>query len=135
MTPGAVRKTMRPGQKGTSRFLRDWGDRLVCVRYRFDAKGKTRFTTVEIVASAPRPWTPPRRPSPGALVYLKVDRNDWKAIRKLREARAWWDRDAGVWRTRYDVAERLRLRDRIVPARPRPSAPQSTQIYPPPDGH
>ncbi len=124
MTPGArpsagtVRKTLWPGQKGTGKFLRDWAERLVCVRYRFDAKSKIRYTTVELVAAAPRPWTPPRRPTPDALVYLLVERNDWKAIRKLRVARAWWDRERGLWRTRYDVAERLRLRNRIV--RPHP---------------
>ena len=111
---GVVRKTMRPGERGTGRFVRDWGDRLVCVRYRFDAKGRIRYTTVEIVTSELRPWSPPRRPTPGALVYLRIDPNDWKAIQRLRDARAWWDRERLLWRTRYDVAERLRLRSRIV---------------------
>jgi hypothetical protein len=115
-----VRKTIRPGQKGTRRFIRDWGERLVCVRYRFDAKEKIRYTTVEIVSSEPRPWIPPRRPPPYALVYLKVDRNDWKAIRRLRDARVWFDGDKGLWRTRYDVAERLRLKARIVKPTPTP---------------
>lgn len=127
MTPaatGVVRKTMRPGEKGTARFVRDWGERLVCVRYRFDAKGRVRYTTVEIMTSELRPWTPPKRSSPDALVYLKVDPNDWKAIRKLREARVWWDRERGLWRTRYDVADRLRLKSRIViPGRSLASTP------------
>jgi hypothetical protein len=130
MTPAAtsvVRKTMRPGQSGTVRFVRDWGNRLVCVRYRFDASGGVRYTTVEIMTSEPRPWRPPKRPTPDALVYLKVDRNDWKAIRKLREARVWWDRERGLWRTRYDVADRLRLKSRIViPGRRPASTPNPT---------
>ena len=122
-----VRKTIRPGEKGTARFVRDWGERLVCVRYRFDAKERVRYTTVEIVTSEPRPWIPPKRPTPDALVYLKVDPNDWKAIRKLREARVWWDRERGLWRTRYDVANRLRLKSRIVtPARSLASTPNPT---------
>lgn len=117
--PGVVRKTMRPGEKGTGRFVRDWGERLVCVRYRFDARGRIRYTTIEIVTSEARPWNPPRRPTPGALVYLRIDPNDWKAIQRLRDARARWDRERLLWQTRYDVAERLRLRSRIVaPNRP-----------------
>ncbi len=123
MTRGVVRKTLRPGQKGTGKFSRDWGERLVCVRYRFDSEGKVRYTTVEIVASLPRPWTPRRRPRPDALVYLRIDRDDWKAIRKLRDARAWWDKERGLWRLRYDAAERLRLRNRIV--RPKPDPPHA----------
>jgi hypothetical protein len=127
MTAGDVRKTLRPGQKGTHRFLRDWGERLVSVRYRFDPARKVRYTTIELVASELRPWAPPHRPRPDALVYLSVDRNDWKALRKVREARAWWDAERGLWRVRYDAAERLRLRNRIV--RPRthlPHAPRYT---------
>ncbi|HEX7613665.1 MAG TPA: hypothetical protein VF554_00165 [Thermoanaerobaculia bacterium] len=123
MTPGDVRKTMGPGQKGTRRFLRDWGDRLVCVRYRFDPARKIRYTTVELVASVARPWAPPFRPRPDALVYLRVDRDDWKALRKVREARAWWDGERGLWRLRYDVAERMRLRNRIV--KPKLHLPQA----------
>jgi hypothetical protein len=124
---GDVRKTMRPGQKGTGKLLRDWGERLVCVRYRFDSERRVRYTTVEIVASDPRPWIPPRRMPASALVYLRVEREDWKAIRKLRDARAWWDRERGLWRLRYDAAERLRLRNRIVRPKPDPfHAPRST---------
>ncbi len=117
---GEVRKTMRPGEKGTHRFVRDWGERLVCVRYRFDPKSRVRCTTVELVAANPRPWSPPRRPAPSTWVALRIDGDDRKAVRKLRDARAWWDRETGLWRTRYDVAERLRLRNRIVDPRQAP---------------
>ncbi len=34
-----------------------YGDRLVCVRYRDDAEGQRKITTVEIVAEE-RPWHP-----------------------------------------------------------------------------
>jgi hypothetical protein len=128
MTAGDVRKTLRPGQKGTRRFLRDWGDRLVCVRYRFDPGKRVRYTTVELVASEPRPWTPPARPRPDALVYLRIDRDDWKALRKAREARAWWDRERGLWRLRYDAAERMRLRNRIV-------SPKTAPLQAPSNAH
>jgi hypothetical protein len=49
-----VRKTLRPSDPGTSRHLRDWGVRLVCVRHRVDRAKGVRFTTVEIVASEER---------------------------------------------------------------------------------
>jgi hypothetical protein len=41
---------LKPGQKGTRQLLSQYGDRLVCVRYRYDAQQKKRFKTVELYA-------------------------------------------------------------------------------------
>lgn len=44
-----VVKTLQPGQHGTHRFLDEWGDKLVAVRYR-KTKDKSRaYTTIEII--------------------------------------------------------------------------------------
>jgi hypothetical protein len=39
---------LKPGKKGTKQLLTQYGDRLVCVRYRYDAQRKKRFKTVEL---------------------------------------------------------------------------------------
>jgi hypothetical protein len=44
-----VVKTMWPMQPGALKLSRRYGPNLVCVRYRHDASGKTRYTTVELV--------------------------------------------------------------------------------------
>ena len=49
---------LKPGQKGTKQLLAQYGDRLVCVRYRYDAQRKKRFKTVELIV-AERDWEPP----------------------------------------------------------------------------
>ena len=49
-----VVKKMSPGQPGALKLARRYGDALVCVRYRLDAQGRHRYTTVELVVdSAP----------------------------------------------------------------------------------
>lgn len=53
-----VRLHLKPGQKGTKQLLEQYGDRLVCVRYRYDAERKKRFKTVELLV-AERDWEPP----------------------------------------------------------------------------
>jgi hypothetical protein len=50
-----VRLHLKPGQKGTKQLLAQYGDRLICVRYRYDPARKKRFETVELVA-AERDW-------------------------------------------------------------------------------
>ncbi len=40
-----VRLHLKPGQKGTKQLVTQYGDRLVCVRYRYDAQRKKRLKT------------------------------------------------------------------------------------------
>src|SRR6266545_4143501 len=53
-----VRLHLKPGQKGTKQLLAQYGDRLICVRYRYDAQRKKRFKTMELLV-AERDWEPP----------------------------------------------------------------------------
>jgi hypothetical protein len=48
---------LEPGQKGTKHLVAQYGDRLVCVRYRYDAARKKRIKTVELVV-AESDWKP-----------------------------------------------------------------------------
>ncbi len=40
-------KKLKPGEPGTKKLLREYGDHLVCVRYRYDAQNRKRLKTVE----------------------------------------------------------------------------------------
>jgi len=114
-----VRKTLRPGDAGTSRHLRDWGVRLVCVRHRVDRAKGVRFTTVEIVASDERAARPRREPHPEALVFARVGADEWELERRLRTARAaTFDPFLNVWQMRYETAVRLKLKRRLLLSRP-----------------
>ncbi len=43
-----VSATHKPGLNGTKKYLQQYGDQLVCVRYRYD-KSKKRQTTIELI--------------------------------------------------------------------------------------
>jgi len=49
---------LKPDQKGTNQLLTPYGDRLVCVRYRYDAQRKKRSKIVEFIV-VEREWDPP----------------------------------------------------------------------------
>jgi hypothetical protein len=130
-----VRKTLRPGDAGTSRHLRDWGVRLVCVRHRVDRAKGVRFTTVEIVASEERTARPRHEPHPEALVYARVGADEWELERRLRTARAaTFDPFLNVWQMRYETAVRLKLKRRLLLTRPNrrvgfaPRTPENSNI-------
>ncbi len=50
--------TIRPGQRGAKKFADQYGDRLVCVRYRQDEVRQKRLKTIEVIVEE-WPWTPP----------------------------------------------------------------------------
>ncbi len=56
----SARVTLIPGRNGTKKLLRQYGDRLLRVRYRYDSTTGRRQTTVELLVEDV-PWTPGRR--------------------------------------------------------------------------
>jgi hypothetical protein len=105
---------LEPGQKGTKQLLEQDGDRLVCVRYRYDAQGKKRFKTVELVV-AERDWEPPRpRISPDQIVKVRVAFAEAELRDPVKQAGGTWNPQQRLWRLRYDRAMALGLDSGIV---------------------
>ena len=83
-----VRLHLKPGQRGTKQLLAQYGDRLICVRYRYDAQRKKRFKTVEILV-AERDWEAPRpRFADDQIVGLRVAFAEGETGRRDVESRA-----------------------------------------------
>lgn len=55
-----TRLTLRPGQNGTKKLLERYGERLVRVRYLYDARTGRRLKTVELIIESV-PWSPRTR--------------------------------------------------------------------------
>ena len=49
-----IRSTIHPGQRGAKKLLTQYGDRLVCVRYRYDEQRQKRLKTVELIVEERR---------------------------------------------------------------------------------
>ena len=110
-----VRLHLRPGQKGTKQLLAQYGDRLVCVRYRYDPQQKKRFKTVEFLV-AEREWELPRpRFALDRIVGVRVAFADVAVRDRVKQAGGTWDPQRRLWALRYDRAIALGLDDRIVP--------------------
>ena len=100
-----TRLSLAPGQNGTKKLLATCGDRLVCVRYRYDAQRRLRHKTVELIVET-TPWHPRarnarRRPEDMVAVRIKCTGGIWRPRHKL------WEVD---WKTVYAVG----LQDRVV---------------------
>jgi hypothetical protein len=111
-----IRLTLRPGMSGTKKLLARYGERLVCVRYRYDRATGRRVKTAELivedVAWAGRARKPRRNDRD--LVGVRIG---WKES----ELRAAVKRAGGIWRPRqrlwelsWDAVRTLGLQGRVV---------------------
>lgn len=115
-----ARKKLQPGQAGTRKLWAEYGEKLVCVRYRYDAANKRRIKTVELViAEAPWEPKPPKIPLT-EMMHLRI-RYEEVALRNLvKAAGGRWNREKLVWELSYQQVLRLGLAERIVGAHSKP---------------
>ncbi len=109
-----TRLKLKPGQKGTKKLAAEYGDALVCVRYRYDEKSGTRFKTVELIVES-KPWTAPA-PSFADTdlvpVYIGFSDKDSREIAK--EVKGRWDPDQKLWFIRYGKIKGTALEKHII---------------------
>ena len=109
-----TRLTLKPGQKGTKKLLRQYGDDLVCVRYRYDEATRKRYKTVEIVVEEIE-W-PVKSPldGPETVVGIQVQWGELDMWKRVKDAGGKWDARRKIWLMPQRVVEQLGLVERIV---------------------
>ena len=120
-----TRTTLRPGQKGTRKLVERFGDRLICVRYRYDADAGRRYTTVELVVSS-SPWRPkariPRRRDDD-IVAVRIAYHEVDLRVRAKRLGAVWRPAQKLWEISWLGAKRLGIPDRVVSTRPESKIP------------
>jgi hypothetical protein len=107
-----VRLKLKPGQRGTKRWVSQYGDRLLCVRYRYDEKSRKRYTTVELIESEEH-WNPAVL-KPNSIVHVKIAFDEVDLRQKIKEAGGRWSKSTKTWKMPYKIARILGLKRRIV---------------------
>lgn len=109
-----IRRTLQPGQSGTKKLLRQYGERLMCVRYRYDEAQNVRVTTVELVVEE-IPWErQPFKIPKHKIVHVKVAYNEQELKQRMKAAGAKWNPKLRTWDVSYGQAEALGVLARVV---------------------
>ena len=109
-----IKRIVKPGQPGTKKLIEKFGDNLICVRYRYDAKNKRMFKTIELVIED-LPWQPNSLKIPlNKLVNLRVRINETEMRKQVKKAGGKWNHQKQVWQLPYKTALELQLTERIV---------------------
>jgi hypothetical protein len=100
-----------PGKKGTKKEVDQYGDRLVCVRYRYDELHERRFKTVELIVEEVK-WVPKERRE--SIAEVRIAWNEKELQSRVRSAGGKWNSRKKVWEIMYERAIELGLKERIV---------------------
>jgi hypothetical protein len=103
-----TRLTLAPGANGTKKLVERYGQRLVCVRYRYDRERRTRIKTVELIEDE-WPWTPT-----AAIYLVKIGYEEAALREKVKAAGGRWNSERKVWLVTGADVRRLQLEDRVV---------------------
>ncbi len=96
-----TRLILKPGQPGTKRLVAKYGDALVCVRFKYDAKSRQRLKTVELIEERTG-WTPPPpRYTADALVPLRIGVADMSLRLQAKAAGGRWNPEKKLWFVKY----------------------------------
>ncbi len=91
--------------------MRQYGDKLVCVRYRYDETLQKRFKTIELVVDE-APWKP--EPANDHIVFITVKWNEKTVQEQVKKAGGRWDKGKRIWKLRYGKVKELGLTTRIT---------------------
>ena len=120
-----TRLTRRPGEPGTKKLVARFGERLVRVRYLYDAGRGVRLKTVELVVETV-PWRPraraPRRRDED-IVAVRIRYQETELRERAKRLGAIWRPAQKVWELAWADARRLGIVDRVESRRAPDASP------------
>jgi hypothetical protein len=101
---------------GTKTLLAKYGDRLVCVRYRYDPERKLRHKTAELIVET-APWSPRARNArrnPDDMVAVRIGYSETDLREPIKTAGAIWRPRQRLWEVDWKTVRELGLQSRVV---------------------
>ena len=99
-----VMLSLKPGETGTKRLYKKYGEKLVRVRFRYDESQLVRYKTVELIIEE-KNWIHPEK-----VVALQLNQSHWELRDEVIRSGGWWDWAEQVWKIPYKHAKRLGLK-------------------------
>ncbi|MFC1665145.1 hypothetical protein ACFL17_05885 [Pseudomonadota bacterium] len=108
-----VKSKLKPGENGTKALAKEYGDQLLCVRYRYDKTRHKRYKTVELIVDE-KDWVPNVIYPKNKLVDIRISFGEKELREQIKSAGAFWNVKKKLWRLPYLRALQMGLEHRIV---------------------
>lgn len=121
-----IRTVRKPGDKGTQALMQQYGERLVCLRYRDDVARKKRYKTVELIVTEedwqpPAPHPPEERPAGlnprdhyTKRLGIRLSHRESDLRKCIAAASGMWEATEKMWLLPEEEVRRLGLVQRVV---------------------
>jgi hypothetical protein len=109
-----TKKTVSAGKPGTKKWIKKFGHKLICVRYKYDIENKRKIKTVELEVENQAWELDVNRIPANKLTRLKVDYGEIHVGKVIRAAGGRWDKKNKYWELPYREVVALGLEDRII---------------------
>jgi hypothetical protein len=115
-----VRLNLRPGDRGTKKLMAEYGEKLVCVRYRYDEEKGIRHKTVELVVES-LPWEAnelsrgrKKKPAPTDRFGVRIGYLEVELRERAKELGGIWRPEHKLWELSYAQITALGIQNRIA---------------------
>ena len=109
-----TRLKLKPGQKGTKALVEQYGDALVCVRYRYDQASRTRIKTVELIVEKKDLSLRQNKFEAEALVPVQIAYSETNLKEVAKSMGGRWDPEVRLWYIHYGKIKGTELEKHII---------------------
>jgi hypothetical protein len=108
-----IKTTLSPGQKGTKQLLKEYGEQLVCVRYRYDKARQRRFKTIELIIDE-QDWIPDVIIPTDRRVAIRIGFGETELREQVKSVGGFWNPDKKAWILSYHKVLQMGLERRMI---------------------
>lgn len=108
-----TRLKLKPGQRGTKSLVEQYGDALVCVRYRYDTASRTRIKTVELIVEK-KQLSSKNIFKNSDIVPVQIAYGEKELGRQIRSLGGKWDSAVKLWYVTYGKIKDTELEKHII---------------------
>ena len=106
-------RKLTAGNPGTKKLVEKFGEKLICVRYKYDPEKKIKYKTVELIIDQGF-WDPSESLGKRSRkVFVKINYSETELRARLKSAGGRWDRDKKLWEIEYKKAKAMGMEERI----------------------
>jgi len=105
---------MIPGDPGTKKWIKKYGDQLICIRYKYDRNRKMKLKTVELIVEEKSYKNFKTRIPWNKIVKIHIRYGEIHLARLVKSAGGKWNSKEKIWEIQYGEVKTLGLAHRIV---------------------
>jgi len=107
-------KKLLPGMPGTKKLLNRYGEKLVCVRYKYDAQKQMRYKTVELIEEKSEWKKDSNRIPANKIMKVRVKYGEVDLGLAVKSLGGKWNKAKKYWELPYKDILTLGLEHRII---------------------